>query len=149
LTTYNREDCMALKTVCDFIALSVTARPEAAEPGGNEPSIMRTSDLPKPSRKWPSYGRMNFALSDLERASQCAYFDYQRERVYVRTNKRFKQINRRLKRTHRPFTPNKRVVIECAMEFPTKSGHGVKLYSACSYSAGDTYPREECRRRVL
>ena len=35
------------------------------------------------------------------------------------------------------------------LEFPRKSGHGVKLYSACSYSAGDTYPREECRRWVL
>ncbi len=35
------------------------------------------------------------------------------------------------------------------VEFPTKSGHGVKLYSACSYAAGDTYPREECRRLVL
>ena len=35
------------------------------------------------------------------------------------------------------------------VEFPTKSGHGVKLYSACSCSAGDTYPSDECRRRVL
>jgi hypothetical protein len=74
---------------------------------------MQTSNLPKPSRKWPTYGRVNFALSDLERASQCAYFDYQRERVYVRTNKRFKQINKRSKRVHRPFTPTKRLVIEC------------------------------------
>ena len=35
------------------------------------------------------------------------------------------------------------------LEFPTKSGPGVKLYSARSYSAGDTYPNEECRRLVL
>ena len=35
------------------------------------------------------------------------------------------------------------------LEFPTKSGHGVKLCSACSYSARDTYPSEECRRCVL
>jgi hypothetical protein len=35
------------------------------------------------------------------------------------------------------------------LEFPTKSGHGVKLYSVCSYSAGETYPSDECRRRVL
>jgi hypothetical protein len=59
------------------------------------------------------YGRPNFVLSDLEHASQCAYFDYQRERVYVRTNKRFRQINRRSKSPRVPFTPNKRVVIEC------------------------------------
>ena len=36
-----------------------------------------------------------------------------------------------------------------ALEFPTKSGYGVKVYTVCSYSAGDTYPREECRRLVL
>jgi RNA polymerase sigma factor (sigma-70 family) len=35
------------------------------------------------------------------------------------------------------------------VEFPTKSGRGVKLYSVCSYSAGDTYPNEECRRLAL
>jgi len=35
------------------------------------------------------------------------------------------------------------------LEFPTKSGHRVKLYSVRSYSAGDTYPSEECRRLVL
>jgi hypothetical protein len=38
---------------------------------------------------------------------------------------------------------------EGKVEFPTKSGHGVKLYSACSYSAGDTYPSDECRRLLL
>ena len=35
------------------------------------------------------------------------------------------------------------------VEFPTKSGHGVNGYSVCSYSAGETYPSEECRRLVL
>jgi hypothetical protein len=29
------------------------------------------------------------------------------------------------------------------VEFPTKSRHGVNGYSACSYSAGETYPSEE------
>ena len=35
------------------------------------------------------------------------------------------------------------------VEFPTKSRHGVNGYSACSYSAGETYPSEECRRWTL
>jgi hypothetical protein len=29
------------------------------------------------------------------------------------------------------------------VEFPTKSGHEVKGYSDCSYSAGETYPSDE------
>src|SRR5581483_2257761 len=32
------------------------------------------------------------------------------------------------------------------VEFPRKSRHRVKGYPACSYSAGETYPRDECRR---
>ena len=35
------------------------------------------------------------------------------------------------------------------VEFPTNGGRADKLYSVCSYSAGDTYPSDECRRRVL
>ena len=34
------------------------------------------------------------------------------------------------------------------LEFPKKSGHRVKLYSVCSYPAGDTYPGAAGRRRV-
>src|SRR5262249_26256415 len=35
------------------------------------------------------------------------------------------------------------------VEFPTNGGRAVKPYSVCSYSAGETYPSDECRRRVL
>jgi predicted RecB family nuclease len=113
LLTYNREDCTALKAVCDFIAHAVTATPGPCSEGGQAPEVMPTSELPKPPSTWPVYGRPNFVLGDFERASQCAYFDYQRERVYVRTDKRFKQINRRAKPPRLPFTPNKRIVIAC------------------------------------
>ncbi len=37
-------------------------------------------------------------------------------------------------------------VADMGVEFPTKSGHRVNGYSDCSYSAGDTYPSDECRR---
>ena len=46
-------------------------------------------------------------------------------------------------------TGSGKTVAYTTLEFPTKSGHGVKVYTVCSYSAGDTYPREECRRLVL
>jgi hypothetical protein len=38
---------------------------------------------------------------------------------------------------------------EVSVEFPKESGHGVKGYPACSYSAGETYPSDECRRLAL
>jgi predicted RecB family nuclease len=113
LLTYNKEDCMALKRVCEFIVNAATFGPGPGVEGGSVPSVRQTSDLPRPPSKWPVYGKPTFVLKDLERASECAYFDYQRERVYVRTNKRFKGINRRSKPPRVPFTPNKRIVMEC------------------------------------
>jgi predicted RecB family nuclease len=125
LVIYNKEDCMALKKLCEFIRDSETARLEVATQGTGTPSVIQTSSLLKPRPKWPTYGRATFALGDLERASQCAYFDYQRERVYVRTNKRFKQINKRCKRPRLPFSSNKRVVIECKT-CPGCGGNNIK-----------------------
>jgi predicted RecB family nuclease len=113
LVTYNRDDCMALRRIFEFIQCAETVKPGAETQDSSLPSIVPTSGLPKPRQKWPTYGRATFSLSDLERASECAYFDYQRERVYVRTNKRFKQINKRCKKPRLPFSPNKRVVFEC------------------------------------
>jgi uncharacterized protein YprB with RNaseH-like and TPR domain len=113
LIRYNKEDCLALKAVCDFLAEVESGCPRAESKEGCPLAVASTEDLPKPQRKWPIYGRPTFALKDLEHASQCAYFDYQRERVYVRTDKKFKRINRRSKPKRLPFTPNKKVVLEC------------------------------------
>src|SRR5262249_53429626 len=106
LITYNKEDCVALKRACDFLASIEAVKTDGETQQGTVPSIIQTSELPKPSQKWPVYGRPTFVLNDLQRASECAYFDYQRERVYLRTDKRFKQINKRAKEPRSPFTPN-------------------------------------------
>jgi predicted RecB family nuclease len=126
LLTYNQEDCLALERVCDFIADAETVSQKPAMKDTPEPRVVPTSDLPRPPSKWPVYGRANFVLPDLERASECAYFDYQRERVYVRTNKRFKDITRRAKRNKLlPLTVNKRVVTECEA-CPACGGNKIK-----------------------
>lgn len=50
-------------------------------------------------RKW---ARVNFVHSDYEFVNNCAYFDYQRERVYVRTNKSLRKT-----RAHKTKSPNR------------------------------------------
>src|ERR1700730_19147304 len=40
-----------------------------------------------------------YASEDLEKVAKCAYFDYQRERVFVRTHPHFKIVNKK----HRKF----------------------------------------------
>jgi transposase IS66 family protein/RNase H-like protein len=114
LIRYNRDDCTALRSICEFVARVEADGAKADTAGGSAPGVVSTRDLPKPARKWPSYGRATFALDDLARVNECAYFDYQRERVYVRTDKRFRQINKRTRPRRVPATPNKRAVVECS-----------------------------------
>jgi predicted RecB family nuclease len=114
LIQYNRDDCPALRSICAFLLQAEAAGAKPESPDGSAPSIVSTSDLPKPARKWPFFGRISFTLDDLARVNECAYFDYQRERVYVRTDKRFRQINKRTKPPRVAVTPNKRAVIDCS-----------------------------------
>ena len=44
-------------------------------------------------------GRREYALEDLEKVAKCAYFDYQREKVFVRTHPHLKVVNKK----HRKF----------------------------------------------
>ena len=61
-----------------------------------------------------AYGRATFALKDLERVSNCAYFDYQRERVFVRTDKKVAKLVKRAKK--KPPAPKPNQVIELTCE---------------------------------
>src|SRR5262245_42658452 len=104
---------MALRRLCHFLREAESAWSEREGELQIGLRVLSTQDLPKPPSKWSVYARPNFVLKDLEHVSQCAYFDYQRERVYIRTDKRFKQINKRFRRKRLPFTPNRQVEIVC------------------------------------
>ena len=106
LLTYNLEDCQALRKVIDFLCVACaemstprTARP----PSGVEPRISGVQELDRlaDTRRWSIN---KFFHADFEFVNRCAYFDYQRERIFLRTNK--------LRRTHavkRPVRQNGRI----------------------------------------
>ena len=110
LLQYNHEDCQALKLLYDFIADVIERTP------GNvgEQHIVRTDELPKSPTKWFTYGRPDFQLHEFERINECAYFDYQREHVFVRTNRRFKTINRRANRKLSVPNLNRTMELSCS-----------------------------------
>lgn len=110
LLQYNHEDCQALKSLYDFIADVIESTP------GNvgEQHIVRTDKLPKSPTKWFTYGRPDFQLHEFERINECAYFDYQREHVFVRTNRRFKTINRRANRKLSVPNLNRTIELTCS-----------------------------------
>jgi predicted RecB family nuclease len=84
LLVYNLEDCVALKKVTERLD-SIGTRP--AGPGGEAggPPVSRVEDIDRwvNNRKW---GTINFAQPEFEQINKRAYFDYQRERVFVRSS---------------------------------------------------------------
>ena len=89
LITYNLEDCTALKKVTEIIQIIIT-RNNSEEISlteyRNSPAIAFVKNIEN-SIDYYTWARVNFVHPDYEFVNNCAYFDYQRERVYVRTNK--------------------------------------------------------------
>ena len=89
LLTYNAEDCAALRKVAEFVqAVGVAARSRGeggdVTAGGPRRRVGGRDRIPSSRRGWC---RPNFTLEDFDHVNRCAYFDYQREKVFVRTNK--------------------------------------------------------------
>jgi predicted RecB family nuclease len=113
LLEYNQEDCFALKSVADFIGAAFANSQGTASgfPSTGNITItpIKESDQTRFDWKW---GKVNFCNSDFEQINKCAYFDYQRERVYIRTNKSLRrQIRKREKRINQHLRVSKHIKI--------------------------------------
>lgn len=89
LVIYNLEDCIALKKVTQIILIITTQNDLegiSLKNDGSYSAIAFVKDIEK-SIDYHKWGSVNFVDPDYEFINKCAYFDYQRERVYVRTSK--------------------------------------------------------------
>ena len=107
LTTYNLEDCAALKRVTEFIqAVSTWAKEGGRKPleGSGVPEVALVHELDKAANisKW---GKTRFVHPEFNYINDCAYFDYQRQRVFVRTSRTV----RRRKKLRRGIQQNRRL----------------------------------------
>ena len=91
LICYNSEDCAALELITQQI-LSMQPPKNGVE-GAKENSIVDVSTLERDN----AYGfkRTNFVLPDLHDINRSAYWDYQRERVYVRSSDALRRSSKR------------------------------------------------------
>lgn len=97
LIEYNLEDCAALRTVTDFIQGASVKGVAASGPDQADviaPQVMRVQDLDRlaDTRTW---GRVAFVHADFEYVNNCAYFDYQRQRIFLRARKKRSRGHRR------------------------------------------------------
>ncbi len=89
LIAYNQEDCRAVQRVAEVIANVCSERPSTAA----EAISVNVSSLDRdpPLR----FGPLQYVAPDFKAINEAAYWDYQRNRIYVRTNDRLKRISRR------------------------------------------------------
>jgi predicted RecB family nuclease len=91
LLQYNQDDCRELKHITDFLlqvmspaASAITSPPERLL------KIASTEELAKERPRWELFRPREYSSEDLEKVAKCAYFDYQREKVFVRTHPQLK-----------------------------------------------------------
>ena len=106
LVTYNLDDCLALKRVTDFL-YTQWANPEPAlgqRSGAEAAPIVASVDEIDRLGTVNRRGRKEFFHSDFSHINRCARFDYQRQRVYIRSRKFRRKANRREPRKWRNRT---------------------------------------------
>jgi hypothetical protein len=105
LILYNQQDCDALQIVTDTVALLATNQ---TLPIGSEE--VASTEAIKP---WNPYklGKTKFATQALDFVNKCAYSDYQRTKVYWRTDQNVKISNKRNKTKRQILQPNRVVAI--------------------------------------
>jgi predicted RecB family nuclease len=105
LLVYNAEDCAALRLVTEhlgMIAINFDRDRDGTPADGLGPiERVRAGKRGDDFRKW---GHTAFLLPEFERASRCAWFDYQREKVVVRKSglKKTRSAGREKVRQPRP-----------------------------------------------
>ncbi|MCA1693416.1 MAG: TM0106 family RecB-like putative nuclease, partial [Actinobacteria bacterium] len=102
LITYNLEDCLALRKVTEFLFIRCARPGTATGPrsgSGDGPAVAWVEEIDRLGMG-KMRGRKEFFHPDFGHINDCARFDYQRQRVYIRTSKLLKK-NRRGPRKYR------------------------------------------------
>lgn len=135
LTEYNQSDCIVLKDLLDFIVLRISTD-SATEQDGIK--VCRTDELKTVRPHWQLFAVKSYALADLEYVGKCAYFDYQREKVFIRTNPQLKRVNERsaVSKKNLPSRPNKTTLFE-ANSCPNCKSRKLKRDSESSHVVVD------------
>jgi hypothetical protein len=118
LVQYNLEDCAALKKVTEFLEQIMADRESAAPHAQNSIPFVSTDTLPREEGRKRLFRKIEFALQGFSEINKCAYFDYQRDRVFVRQSNRTRRASSaRAAQRRRPCKANK--VVELISRCPT------------------------------
>ena len=115
LFDYNRQDCEALELLTDRIVDLNAAAPGVAKPLNGD--VVFTTDI----KRQGSYlfKRNNFVFPEMETINQAAYWDYQRERIYVKSISKPKLKHRRNSVRRNLLAPNTTIEYSRPSSCPT------------------------------
>ena len=110
LITYNADDCKALESLHALLTQLCRTQADLSEQKAD--SVVYAdearSDYPR------QFKRNQFVLAGMERINQCAYWDYQREKVYVRSSPRLKRnASKIVKKARATLPPNQTLIYDC------------------------------------
>ena len=98
LTTYNMDDCAALKKVTEFVCRVGTKPPTEGGPAKDLGTpIARVEELDQLGTI-TRRGKIEFFHPDFDLVNKCAHFDYQRQHVYARKSKTLKRSRSRTRK---------------------------------------------------
>jgi hypothetical protein len=124
LLVYNQEDCLALRRVTEFV---FSACNDGSAPPEGGPRVASAEDI----RQEGSYRfrKTEFFCPELDQINKCAYSDYQREKIYVRTSPAVRKSLRRERRL-RKRTRKVNEHIECSRpdRCPECGGTQIHIY---------------------
>ena len=119
---YNAEDCAAAQVVAESLA-ALGGSPTSA--AGGRGAI----DVTTLKREFPQhFGALSCVLPEFEQINNAARWDYQRDKVYVRSNERIRRL--RVERRPRQQTVPINKVVSCLEQRPVECSkcHGKKIY---------------------
>jgi len=90
LIGYNAEDCEALDYVTEFVSKILAAR--SVEKEQQISGVVNVNSLPR--QGFFKFGKNQFCLPALEEVNRTAYWDYQREKITLRSSKRLRRIEK-------------------------------------------------------
>lgn len=130
LLRYNIEDCQALIVINEWL--------KKLAKGGNSEEIYQVGKVADiHEQNIYKFGNTKYLLSDFEAINNCAYYDYQREKVFLKTNPKIRRIvQSKINRHEKPTVRiNKRIKILC----PDK----------CPNCGNSSFYRHDKRKRVI
>lgn len=101
LIEYNLDDCHALTRLASFLLGIENAMAACHSPATKSDVISVEALDGEALRSKHEWGKKEFAIPEFEAISKCAYFDYQRSKVFIRTNPSLRRIRRRQRQSER------------------------------------------------